>query len=136
MEALGHHGEGFHVKECNFQNGISFVETEQKRNPSETETQILVRIAQFDNFIFMAVGEALDCSNLKATFDLNLSRQLLDHALMEFKGQTKQRDWDPADLEGPSRSQKCADDWPHGKGLEQAAKVVDAQIKRFDQANR
>jgi hypothetical protein len=136
MEALGHGGESFHWKECDFQDRLFFVEAGQKRTPSETLIRTLVRMEQFDNFIFMAVNEALDCSNAKAGFDLGLSRQLLDHAWMEFRGHPEQRDWDPDDLDGPASAQRCVDDWPHGTSLEQAAKIVDDQIEKFDRASR
>ena len=136
MESLGHGGESFHLKECNFQDRLFYAKKGLKAVLSETLIQTLIRIEQFDNFIFIAVNDALDCSNAASAFDLRLSRQLLDHAWMEFRGHPEQRDWDPADLDGPTKSQACIDDWPHGSSFEQAGKMVDDQIEKFDRGSR
>ena len=69
--------------------------------------QSLIRIEQFDNFIFDAVKEAVSCSNTEAGLRLKVSRELLDHAWMEFKGETKERDWDPR-LDWPETHESCS----------------------------
>lgn len=136
MEDLGHGGESFHIKECNFQDRLFYVKKSLKAILSEAQIQTLIRIEQFDNFIFMAVNHALDCSNAASAFDLRLSRQLLDHGWMEFRGHPEQRDWGPEDWDGPAVSQRCFDDWPHGASFEQIGKMLDDQIEKFDRGNR
>ncbi len=107
MEARHVGGESFHIKECNFQSTFyPMMQGAQSKYP-EDMSFTLARIGQFDNFIFNAVNEALSCSNEQAQFDLTLSRQMLDHAWMEFNGHPEQRDWDPDDLLGPEKRGSC-----------------------------
>lgn len=107
METQHTGGESFHIKECNFQEAFyPMMQGAQSKYPEDIAFT-LVRIGQFDNFIFMAVNEALSCSNAQAEFDLMLSRQMLDHAWMEFNGHPKERDWDPDDLAGPEKRESC-----------------------------
>lgn len=107
MEARHVGGESFHIKECNFQETFyPMMQSAELKYPEDTAFT-LVRIGQFDNFIFNAVSEALDCSNIQAQFDLTLSRQMLDHAWMEFNGHPEERDWNPADLSGPDKHELC-----------------------------
>ena len=107
IEAQHVGGESFHIKECNFQEAFyPMMQGAQSKYP-EDMSFTLVRIGQFDNFIFNAVNEALSCSNTQAQFDLTLARQMLDRAWMEFKGHPEQRDWDPDDLSGPEKQESC-----------------------------
>ena len=92
----------FHIEECHFHNAFSSV---PKELPDKLQWT-LIRIEQFDNFIFDAVGAAATCSNTEAGLRLELSRELLDHALMEFKGDTKERDWNP-NLNWPETHERC-----------------------------
>jgi hypothetical protein len=82
----------FRIVECHFQGAIS----------SAAETELpdrlpwtLIRIEQFDNFIFDAVNGVVSCSNIEARQRLKVARASLDHAWMEFKGNIKEREWDP-----------------------------------------
>jgi hypothetical protein len=108
IEARHVGGESFHIKECNFQRLFlnPIMQGALEKYP-EDMAFTLERIGQFDNFIFNAVNEALTCQNSEAQFDLALSRQMLDHAWMEFKGHPEQRDWDPDDLTGPEKRESC-----------------------------
>ncbi|MGO9135553.1 MAG: hypothetical protein ACLP8A_16100 [Methylovirgula sp.] len=107
MEAQHVGGESFHIKECNFQEAFyPMMQGAQSKYPEDVAFT-LVRIGQFDNFIFNAVNEALSCSNTQAQFDLSLSRQMLDHASMEFNGHPEERDWDPNNLAGPEKRESC-----------------------------
>lgn len=135
METLGHGGENSAAKECHFQNQIAFVKSMLKTKPSEELTEVMIRVEQFDNFVFDAVTEAFDCQVAQAAFDLKLSRQMLDHGVQEFRGHPEQRDWNPESLDGPGRSQSCIDDWPHGASYEQVQRIVDAQIAKFERVN-
>jgi hypothetical protein len=100
-------GESFHIKECNFQEAFyPMLQGAEKKYP-EDMAFTLVRIGQFDNFIFNAVNEALSCSNSQAQFDLALARRILDHAWMEFKSRPEERGWDPDDLSGPQKRESC-----------------------------
>jgi hypothetical protein len=96
-------GESFHIKECNFQATFYPMMKGAANRYPEDMTFTLVRIGQFDNFIFNAVNEVLSCSNSQAQFDLTLSRQMLDHGWMEFNGHPEERDWDPNNLSGPQK---------------------------------
>jgi hypothetical protein len=107
MEAQHVGGESFHIKECNFQEIFSPMTQGAQSKYPEDVAFTLVRIEQFDNFIFNAVNEALSCANTQAQFDLTLSRQILDHGWMEFNGHPEERDWDPDDLAGPDKSEAC-----------------------------
>jgi hypothetical protein len=107
MELLHVDGESFHVKECNFQEALYPMMEGAKHKYPEDIAFTLIRIGQFDNFIFNAVNEALSCSNSQAQFDLALSRQMLDHAWMEFNGHPEQRDWNPDDLLGSEKRESC-----------------------------
>jgi hypothetical protein len=84
----------FHVEECHFQKALSLAAGDAV-GQSQRFQSVLIRIGQFDNFIFGAVNEVVNCSNTEAGLRLKVSRELLDHAWMEFKGDPKQRDWDP-----------------------------------------
>jgi len=66
----------------------------------------LIRIGQFDNFIFEAIGDTYECRNAHAHFTLKLSKQLLDHARMASAGHPDP-DWDPDDIDGPDDPGKC-----------------------------
>lgn len=110
MEMLRVGGESFQIKECNFQSAFYPMMEGAEAKYSKDTAFTLERIGQFDNFIFQAVNEALACSNRQAEFDLSLSRQLLDHAWLEFKGRSEQRNWDPADLDGPKTHESWVDD--------------------------
>jgi hypothetical protein len=70
MERLHYWGEGFHIKECHFQNAFSSP-TGETRKHSQKMQWALIRIEQFDNFIFGAVMYAGSCSNTEASFRLN-----------------------------------------------------------------
>lgn len=107
IEAQHVGGESFHIKECNFQETFYPMMQGAESKYPEDMAFTLVRIGQFDNFIFNAVGEALSCSNTQAQFDLTLSRQMLDHAWMEFNSHPEERGWDPADLSGPDKHESC-----------------------------
>ena len=94
----------FRILECHFQGAIS----------SAAETALpdrlqwtLIRIEQFDNFIFDAVNGVVICSNTEAGQRLKVSRAALDHAWMEFKGNTKEREWDP-NLDWPETHESCS----------------------------
>jgi hypothetical protein len=107
MESEHIDGESFHIKECNFQETFyPMLQGAEKKYPVDIAFT-LVRIGQFDNFIFNAVNEALSCSNSQAQFDLALSRRTLDQAWMEFNGHPEERDWDPEDLSGPQKRESC-----------------------------
>lgn len=127
-------GESFHIKECNFQGTFYPMMQGAAGKYPEDIAFTLVRIGQFDNFLFEAVNEALSCSNAQAKFDLTLSRQLLDHAWMEFKGHQEQRNWNPADIDGPQSGGQCVDDLPHGVSFEALTKIIDAQIRLYQQS--
>jgi len=133
MESLHSGGESFHIKECNFQDAFYPMLESASREDSADVNFVLTRIGQFDTFIFQSVNEALSCSNRQAEFDLTLSRQLLDHAWMEFKGHPEERDWDPADLLGPQSHERCIDDLPLGISYDQLTKIIDDQIRKFQQ---
>jgi hypothetical protein len=47
------------------------------------------------------------CSNTEAGLRLKVSRELLDHAWMEFKGDIKERQWDP-NLDWPETHERCS----------------------------
>jgi hypothetical protein len=127
MQSLHDFGESFHIKECHFQNVYFALAA---REGSEKTQWTLIRIGQFDNFIFHAVMDALSCSNTEAQFDLKLSRELLDHAWMEFKGSLEEREWDPADLNGPETHERCAG-LPRGHSSDQLTGMVQDQIQRY-----
>jgi hypothetical protein len=96
----------FRVKECHFQNVFSSASKDDIRQ-AERMQWTLIRIEQFDNFIFDAVNEAVTCSNTEAVLRLKVSRELLDHAWTELKGETKERDWDPR-LDWPETHERCS----------------------------
>ena len=81
------------IKECHFQSAFRSASKADAEMPEQMRLT-LIRIEQFDNFIFYAVNNAVGCSN-KAALGLKVSRESLDHAWMEFKGDTEERDWDP-----------------------------------------
>ncbi len=94
----------FRNLECHFQDAFSFVLKD--RGLEDKLRWTLIRIEQFDNFIFDAVNEAVTCANTEAARRLKVSRELLDHAWMEFKGDIKERDWDP-NLDWPESDELC-----------------------------
>jgi hypothetical protein len=94
----------FHIVECHFQSAIS---SASKAQVEDRLRWTLIRIEQFDNFIFDASSAAASCSNTEAGKRLKVSRELLDHAWMEFKGNTKERDWDP-NLDWPETHESCS----------------------------
>jgi hypothetical protein len=96
----------FRVEECHFQNAFSSASKDDIGQPKRIQWT-LIRIEQFDNFIFDAVNEAVTCSNTEAGLRLKVSRELLDHAWMELKGETKERDWDPR-LDWPETHERCS----------------------------
>src|ERR1700748_1190200 len=68
----------FRIVDCHFQDAFSSV---LKAEGLEDELRwTLIRIEQFDNFIFDAVNEAETCANTEAGRRLKVSRELLDHA--------------------------------------------------------
>jgi hypothetical protein len=129
-----HHdlGESFHLKECHFQQSILSASKSDTLTELGTPTEaMLERLFQFDNSIFRAEMEAGSCSNTKAKFLLKLSRKFLDHAWMEFKGKQGQRDWEPADIDGPQTHETCANAMPLGLSPEQMTKIIEAQIEIY-----
>jgi len=123
--------ESFPITECNFQFVLSRMMQGDEAKYPEDMAATLQRIGQFDNFLYNAVKEALSCSNAQAQFDLALSRQMLDHAWLEFNGHPEQRDWSPDDLTGPQTREACIADLPKGVGLQALGKIIDAQILKF-----
>jgi hypothetical protein len=97
--------ENFLISECHFQNTFSSASKTNTELPEKMQWT-LIRIEQFDNFIFGAVNQAVGCSNTEAGVRLKVSRELLDHAWMEFEGNIKQRDWDP-NLDWPETHERC-----------------------------
>ncbi len=75
----------------------------------------LIRLNQFDNFAFIAIGEVYDCRPIKARFTLRLAKQLLDHARMASAGHPD-ADWNPDDLDGPDDPEKC---FPSARSFEE-----------------
>lgn len=69
------------------------------RYPAEV-VEGLIRIGQFDNFIFEAIQASYDCRNTQSHFTLKLAKQLLDHARIASAGHPDP-DWDPDDINGP-----------------------------------
>jgi hypothetical protein len=98
--------KNFLIAECHFQDAFSQASKSDIEQPTRLQWT-LIRIEQFDNFIFDAVKEAVSCSNTEAGLRLKVSRELLDHAWMEFKGETKERDWDPR-LDWPETHESCS----------------------------
>ena len=96
----------FRVEKCHFQNAFSSASKDDIVQPERIQWT-LIRIEQFDNFIFDAVNEAVTCSNTEAGLRLKVSRELLDHAWMEFRAETKERDWDPR-LDWPETHERCS----------------------------
>jgi len=94
----------FRIVECHFQDAFSSVL--KAEGLEEKLRWTLIRIEQFDNFIFDAINEAVTCANTEGGRRLKVSRELLDHAWMEFKGNTKERDWDP-NLDWPESHELC-----------------------------
>jgi hypothetical protein len=78
---------------------------QQMRYPNDV-AEGLIRLGQFDNFVFQAVGFAYDCRTTQAHFTLNLARQMLDHARAAADGHPAP-DWSPEDLDGPEDASKC-----------------------------
>jgi hypothetical protein len=95
----------FLIEECHFQSAFTSTSKAEAGVPDRLKWT-LIRIEQFDNFIFDAVGEAIACSNTEAGLRLQVSRALLDHAWTEFKGDTKERDWDPK-VDWPETHESC-----------------------------
>jgi hypothetical protein len=96
--------KNFLIGECHFQKAFTLA------SKAEVEDRLqwtLTRIEQFDNFIFGAVTHAVSCSNTEAGRRLKVSRELLDHAWMEFKGDIRERDWDPK-LDWPDTHESCS----------------------------
>ena len=104
MDQLHDFGESFHIKECHFQKAYRSVIDEGKYGYTDPAEFILERLQDFDTYIFHAVIEAEGCSNDKAAFHLKLARQALDHALMELKGNTDERTWQPDEINTPQGS--------------------------------
>jgi hypothetical protein len=124
-------GESFPITECNFQFALSqMMQARQAKYPKDMALT-LERISQFDNLIYDAVRQALTCSNTQAQFELTLSRQMLDHASMEFSGHPDQRNWNPGNLAGPQTHEACIDNLPKGIGLAALGKIIAAQIQKF-----
>jgi hypothetical protein len=124
-------GESFPITECNFQFALSrTMQVGEAKFPKDMALT-LERIGQFDNLIYDAVRQALTCSNTQAQFELNLSRQALDHAKMEFNGHLEQRNWNPGAPAGPQTHEACVDNLPKGIGLAALAKIIDAEIQKF-----
>ncbi len=106
--------------------------TKKVHEVTTRQENTLVRVGQFDNFIFKAVGEAVNCESEKASFDLNLSRQLLDHGWLEFKGHPEEIDWDPDNLYGPDAHQECIDDFlTDDPSFAKATRLLNAWIARY-----
>jgi hypothetical protein len=57
----------------------------------------VVRLGQFDRFVFEAVGDVYDCDNPAANVDLKIAQEILAHAQMAAKGKPDPR-WNPDDL--------------------------------------
>ena len=94
----------FRIVECHFQDAFSSVLKDEGLEDKLRWT--LIRIEQFDNFIFDAVNETVTCANTEAGRRLKVSRELLDYPWMEFKGNIKERDWDP-NLDWPESHELC-----------------------------
>jgi hypothetical protein len=94
---------------------------------------ILERLQDFDTYIFHAVAEATSCSNDKAAFHLKLARQALDHALMELKGKTDGRTWQPDETNTPQGFVTCIANLK-GRSFEEGESQVQDQIQRYRKA--
>jgi hypothetical protein len=137
MEQLHLDGEAFQWDECFLQNAYfnlkDIVADNYQTSPSDAAAESLsdavVRVGQFDNFIFAAGADLISCNHPKADFDLKLSRQLLDHGWIEFRGNTAE--WDPEDLDGPQTAATCADDIPLGAGIDDMDVIVKRQITKY-----
>jgi hypothetical protein len=69
--------------------------------------ETLIRLGQFDNFIFSAVGAIYNCKNNEAQWNLKISKELLDHARMAFNGSPK-NEWSPdLDSAPKSKGEEC-----------------------------
>jgi hypothetical protein len=123
--------ESFPITECNFQFVLSRTMQGDEATYPEDMAATLQRIGQFDNLLYNAVKEALSCSNAQAQFDLALSRQMLDHAWLEFNGHPEQRGWTPDDLAVPQTRETCIENLPKGVGLQALGKIIDAEIQKF-----
>jgi len=124
-------GESFPITECNFQFVLSRTMQAGGAKFPKDMGLTLERIGQFDNLIYDAVRQALTCSNTQAQFELNLSRQALDHAKMEFNGHPEQRNWNPGAPTESQTHEACVDNLPKGIGLAALAKIIDAEIQKF-----
>jgi hypothetical protein len=94
------------IQECHFQRTISAVSKSEPELPGRLQWT-LIRIEQFDNFIFGSVAQVIMCSNTEARLRLRVARELLNYARMEFEGDTKERDWAP-NLHWPATHEQCS----------------------------
>jgi hypothetical protein len=137
MEQLHVNGEAFQWDECFLQNAYfnlnNIVADNYQTSPrdvgAESLSDAVARIGQFDNFIFAAGADLISCNHEQADFDLKLSRQLLDHGWIEFRGNTAE--WDPDDLDGPQTQGECADDIPIGASMDDMDTIIKRQIKKY-----
>jgi hypothetical protein len=99
-------GRAFQVKELAYQKSFRpLLEGAVRSLPAEM-AEVVIRIGQFDNFIFSAVGAVYSCNMRQARFDLLVSRQILDRAQLAFKGKP-QRDWAPDLDAAPEQRVEC-----------------------------
>jgi hypothetical protein len=96
-------GNQWHIDEHAFQISFSPIATEQVIDLPTDVQEGMLRIEQFDNFIFNAVGASYICHNADARWTLNIAGELLAHAKMASDGHPD-LDWDP-DLDSEPKDQ-------------------------------
>lgn len=117
-------GESFGIKECHF--AVTWHTIVDKYEYPEALDRTLVRLQDFDTYIYHAEVEArVFCSNDKAAFHLNLARQSLDHAWMEFKGKTDERKWEPDESKTPEDHAGCI------KTFSGSPEEIQDQVQRY-----
>jgi hypothetical protein len=97
-------GNQWQVDEHAFQ--TSFWPMQETTNLPDDVREGVIRIGQFDNFVFNAVGASYICHNTDAHWTLKISGEILAHAKMASEGHPDP-DWDPDLNSGPEDHAKC-----------------------------
>jgi hypothetical protein len=96
-------GKQWHADEHDFQADVWRIRKDI--NLPDDVSQGMLRLHQFDSFVFHAVTEMLDCRNILAASTLEIAQKMLQRARMAAEGHPEP-DWDP-DFDAPEDRGMC-----------------------------
>jgi hypothetical protein len=97
-------GVQWQIEEHQFQ--ASFWAMQKSADLPDDMSEGIIRIGQFDNFIFDAVGATYICHNTDAHWRLKIAGQILEHAKLASEGRPDP-DWDPDLDSAPEDETRC-----------------------------